>query len=247
MRQILLYPVGNTDACRYAANYLHQAGVPLVDHPTPEATHLLLDIPSFRADGNLRDGTDPVRILERLPKSITVIGGSLNFPVLENHKTIDLLQQEHYLAKNAAITADCALRLAAPLLDCTFSDAPTLVIGWGRIGKCLAQKTRDLGASVTVAVRKESDHAILQALGYHAIYVSQIPSFLSSFQILFNTIPTLILSESVSIQHSDIHMFDLASCTGLEGGHIIQARGLPSRYAPKSSGRLIADSVLQFL
>lgn len=244
MKQLLLYPVGNTDACRYAAHYLHQAGIPVVDHPTPEVTHLLLDVPSFREDGNLRDGTNPSRILERLPKSITVIGGNLEIP---NYSTIDLLQQPHYLAQNAAITADCALRLVAPLLEDTFADSPSLIIGWGRIGKCIAKQAKNLGVPVTVAVRKESDYAILRALGYNVLYLHEIPSHLSEFRVLFNTVPSPILAESVASKYPDLYKIDLASCTGIEGNDVIQAKGLPGRYAPRSSGRLIAESILQLI
>ena len=42
MKQILIYPVGATDACAYAGAYLEQAGLPLTDHPSPEVTHVLL-------------------------------------------------------------------------------------------------------------------------------------------------------------------------------------------------------------
>ena len=47
LKHILMYPIGSTDACGFAAAYLKQTGVSLTDHPSPEVTHLLLDIPSF--------------------------------------------------------------------------------------------------------------------------------------------------------------------------------------------------------
>lgn len=247
MKNFLFYPVGSTKACRYATDYLCKRGIPLVDHPTPEVTHLLLDVPSFQADGALRDGTDPLRILERVPKSVVVIGGYLNHPLLKDYKIIDLLQNEHYLASNAAITADCAIRLSFSYFDCAFSDFHVLITGWGRIGKCLAKHLKDLSVPVTVAVRKDSDHAMLQALGYRAIYLSQVPSQLCAFRMLFNTIPSPVLTQDVSDKHPDIYKIDLASCSGIEGNDVIQARGLPGRYAPKSSGQLIANTILQLL
>lgn len=247
LKHNLIYPAGTTAACHYAADCLARYGIPIVDHPTPEVTHLLLDIPSFQPNGALRDGTDPARLLERIPESVTIIGGNLNISFLKHYRVFDLLQQEDYLVKNAAITADCALRLAAPLLDCTFQDAPVLIVGWGRIGKCLGRLLKGLNVPVTVAARKAQDRALLQVLGYQAIHPTQILPHLSQFRILFSTAPAPVLGADITEHHPCIHMMDLASSTGLEGSQVIHARGLPGQYAPKSSGRLIADTVLQIL
>ena len=127
----LFYPIGTTSACTYAAAFLQAAGEAMVDHPTPEVTHVLLDVPSF-SPGR---GVDAEEILRMLPHSVTIIGGQLDQSFLDGYKKIDLLSDKAYLAGNAAITADCALQVAAPLLNCTLQQADALVIGWGRIGK----------------------------------------------------------------------------------------------------------------
>lgn len=233
----LIYPIGSTQACRYAAEYLYKEGFPLVDHPTPEATHLLLDAPAFDNDGLLKSGQSLERILEMLPQYITVIGGNLDHPCLENHKCMDLLKDETYLAANAAITAECALQVAAPLLSRTFSDSSVLVIGWGRIGKCLGKLLKDLGADVTVAARKDADRAMLRALGYDAANPGNLKG---DFQLIFNTAPAPI---SGTEQFQNCVKIDLASKRGLTGGNVVWARGLPGIHAPESSGRLIAKTV----
>ncbi|MBP3925764.1 MAG: hypothetical protein J6D13_01075, partial [Clostridium sp.] len=74
----LIYPAGTTPACQYAAGLLSDLGYALTDHPAPEITHLLLDVPSFRSDGLLRNGDDPEKLLSMLPENVTVIGGNLN-------------------------------------------------------------------------------------------------------------------------------------------------------------------------
>ena len=40
---------------------------------------------------------------------------------------------------------------------------------------------------------------------------------------------------------------DLASEPGMQGKSVIPARGLPGKYAPESSGKLIADTILRVL
>ena len=236
MRSMLLYPIGTTAACRYAAAFLKNQGATLVDHPTPEVTHLLLDIPSFASDGSLRGGGDLNAILRTLPPDTTIIGGNLG----SNYKnSIDLLTDEGYLASNAAITAECALQVTAPYLKTTFAESPVLILGWGRIGKCLSKLLSDMGCPVTVAARNSRDRAMLEALGYKSTDFSQVPGILNRYKVLLNTVPDLPLH----IHNETIIAIDLASYPGMRGDHVIQARGLPGKYAPESSGKLIADTI----
>lgn len=245
MEKILVYPVGSTAALSHAASLLEKREIALVDHPTPEVTHLLLDVPSFRPDGLLRTGMEPERILERLPSDITVVGGNLQQPCLSGYKTIDFLQDAEYLAKNARITADCALRVAAPLLKATFQDTACLILGGGRIGKCLGQLLRGLGCEPIIAVRKESDRALLSALGYRVTDYPSLGHILPRMQLLFNTVPAVVLDPGALEKCCGCVKIELASQAGLDGPDVVQARGLPGVYAPQSSGKLIADRFMK--
>lgn len=240
LKQLLLYPIGCTDSCRYASANLQEAGISLIDHPSPDVTHLLLDIPS-------REIAQAKEVLRMLPNDITVIGGDLENDSLSSYKRIDLLQDPYYLAKNATITAECALRVAASHLSTTLADSPTLILGWGRIGKCLANMLSSIGCDVTVAARKEADRAMLEALGYHAVDFPQISETLQCCRLLFNTVPALPLHSSIIDTWKQGIAIDLASAPGMQGESIISARGLPGKYAPESSGRLIAKTILRFL
>ena len=245
MAKCLIYPVGTTAASQYAAHFLEKAGLEIVDHPTPEVTHLLMDVPSFGNDGMLRGGGNPERILETVPQYITVAGGNLDHPVLDGYRVWDFLQDEDYLAQNAAITADCALQVAAPLLKTTFAQSPALIIGWGRIGKCLGQLLKGMGCPVTVAARKAPDRAMIRALGYDTADPADLE--LNGYRILFNTAPELILNKEQLSHYKDCVKIDRASRKGLEGDDVVWARGLPGIYTPESSGRLITDTFLRKL
>lgn len=247
MEHILIYPRGVTDACTCAAGFLEKAGIPLTDHPSPEVTHLLLDVPSFAQDGQLRGGGSIQKVLEMLPIGTKVIGGRLNHSALSGHGIFDLLQEPAYLASNAAITAECALRVAAPLLPATLPDTPALVIGWGRIGKCLTKLLSSLGCPVTVAARNPNDRAMAEALGWQSAAVSRIPEILPWIRLIFNTVPAPILNTEVLDGYKSCVKIDLASSPGLQGSDVIYARGLPGQYAPESSGRQIAQAVIQYL
>lgn len=242
MQVMLVYPIGKTVACQYAQAELAKSGVALVDHPTPEVTHLLLDVPSFDLSGNLRHGDDLHTYLERLPAQVIVVGGNLNHPTLANHVCIDLLQDADYTAINAAITADCALRIASKEMKLVFFRCPVLVLGWGRIGKCLGKLLRALGSDVTIAARKDTDLAMIRALGYHAVSTSRLRTLTSGIRVIFNTIPAMVLSED---SFPDSIKIDLASKPGMDGKDVICARGLPGTYAPESSGKLIAGTFIK--
>lgn len=243
MKPILVFPAGTTDAIRFAADLLHRNGIALIDHPAPEITHLLLDVPSFSPDGNLRDGRNPQTLLERIPEDLTIIGGSLDHPVMNPYRKMDLLADESYLAQNAAITSDCAMRVAAPLLKTAFRDTHALVIGWGRIGKCLAKLLKAMDVPVTVAARKEKDRAALVSLGYDAM---EMHGDLSRFRLIFNTVPEIVFPDEILHTRNCIKI-DLASRRGLSGEDVVHAKGLPGRMVPESSGRLIAQTVLRIL
>lgn len=243
MNHVLIYPIGATDACAYAGAFLEQSGFHLTDHPTPEVTHLLLDVPSFAADGSLRGGGSLTDALERLPAGITVIGGKLNHPVLTDYPILDLLLDPEYLARNGAITAECALRVAYPLLSTVLPDTPALVIGWGRIGKSLTKLLSNLGCPVTIAARNPVDRAMAAALGYNTADIQQIPGILPGICLLFNTAPAPILDSGTLDEFRKCIKIDLASSPGLEGPDVIYARGLPGQYAPESSGKLIAGTI----
>lgn len=239
MMKCKFYTAGHTAALDQAVNILRQQGYDFLPRPDPSVTHLLLPVPGFEADGSIKGGGCLEEILSRLADTVTVLGGNLNTQVLSRYKTIDLLQDPFYIAENANITAHCAVKLAMDALPITMQDCPVLVLGWGRIGKCLARLLRQMGASVTVAARKANDRAMLSALGYEAIDTCQPDT--ERFRVIFNTAPEMVW------QHcpGNALKIDLASGKGLGDADVVWARGLPAKEAPESSGALIARTVIR--
>lgn len=171
------------------------------------------------------------------------MGGNLDLP-----DSVDLLKDERYLAKNAMITAQIAIRLAAERLNVILAGCPVLVLGWGRIGKCLTKLLQTLGANVTVAARKPADRAMAEALGNQSCDLHTLTYNMRRFRVIFNTIPFPVLGEeALSRCRDDCVKLELASTDGMVGHDIIVARGLPGKYAPESSGNLIADTVMRLL
>jgi dipicolinate synthase subunit A len=161
---------------------------------------------------------------------------------------VDILTDGDYLAQNADITAHCAVKAALQRLPVTLKGLPVLVVGWGRIGKCLGQLLRSMGAAVTIAARKASDRAILAALGYEILDTAALGYELVRFRLVFNTADAMVLPrQALEYCRADCLKIDLASKLGLGGDDVIWARGLPGKEAPESSGALIARSVIPIL
>lgn len=248
MSKAIICTAGNTAALRFARQILQDRGITVIDTPEPDVTHLLLPVPSFEADGRIKGGGILPHILADLPENVTVIGGNLAHPALAGIQAVDLLQNIHYVAQNAAITADRALRIAMQELPVVLRDCPVLVIGWGRIGKCLGRLLQAMEARVTIAARREADRAMIQALGYSAVSTDDLSSVLGSYRVIFNTAPVAILEESaVNRYRPNCVRIDLASQKSLPGNNVIWARGLPGKDAPETSGALIADTVMDLI
>lgn len=243
MNDITFYAPGGSPALAAAVDILRRKGCNVADAPGENVTHLLLSVPSFDSDGSLKEGGRLEDILKELPENVTILGGNLAYP---GYKTVDLLQDELYLAENAAITAHCAVKQALSRLPATMQGAHILVIGWGRIGKCLAALLKNMGAHVTVAARKETDRAMLRALGYEAEDTTKLSFSLMRYRVIFNTVPAPVLSgEQVKHCRPDCLKIDLASKPGIGAEDVIWARGLPGKDAPETSGELIARTVLR--
>ena len=247
LNDLLFFLGADTPALRYTKLYLERRGQRIAPEPSNDITHLILSIPSFTSEGNLSSGGNLKEIIAKLPPDITVIGGNLHSPALLNYSTLDLLKNESYLAENAAITAECALQVAQNNSPVTFKHTTTLILGWGRIAKCLAKLLASLGSEVTISARRETDIAMAQALGYQAFPLNRIPPHLKEYRIIFNTIPAMVLPEPLScLCQPDCLKIDLASTSGIAGSNVIIARGLPGKMAPETTGHLIAKTILEF-
>lgn len=241
MKDLVFYCAGSSKALIYAAAFLMEEGAVFLPCPDHTVTHLLLPVPSFNKDGSIRGGGDIDEILSQLPKTVTVIGGNLRRSELADYEVLDLLEDSWYLARNASITAHCTLELALAKLPVTLEKCPVLIIGWGRIGKCLAKLLRALGACVTVAARKETHRVMAEALGYGSCTIEGIHA--EKYRLIINTVPAMVLPSAPGTALK----IDLASTPGIAGKDVVQARGLPGLLAPESSGALIAQTVTQWV
>lgn len=169
---------------------------------------------------------------------------------------IDYFQREELMMLNAIPTAEGALQIAMEETPHTIHGSNCLVTGGGRISKILAKMLYGIGAKVTVAARKRGDLAQAEAFGYTGIPIWELYNHIYRFDVVFNTVPSLILdSRLLSRIHKNCLIIDLASKPGgvdfdaaqKIGIKVIWALSLPGKVAPDTAGDIIANTILNIL
>ena len=191
----------------------------------------------------------------------TFIAGSIKQEVYnlaegKNIKIIDLLNREELVVLNAISTAEGAIQIAMEETVRTIHGSNILIMGFGRIGKILANALRGIGANVYCEARKNEDLAWIKAYGYKPINLNELHKYLNKFHIIMNTIPSLVLDEQkLCLLNKDCLIIDLASSPGgidrnaanKIGIKTIWALSLPGKVAPLASAEFIKDTIYNVL
>lgn len=157
---------------------------------------------------------------------------------------------------NAVPTAEATLQIAMEETDFTIHRATTLITGFGRIGITIAKLFQQVGANVIVSCRDRAQLARAQAFGMSAVPIEQIETVINSCDICINTIPAPIITAShIQQMNKETVIIDVASRPGgvdfdeakkLEI-KAIHALALPGKYAPKTAGSIIANTIKQYI
>lgn len=165
---------------------------------------------------------------------------------------IDLLDREELVILNTISTAEGAIQIAMEETTRTIHGSNILVLGFGRVGKILANMLKGIGANVYCEARKNVDLAWIKAYGYEPVRLNEIDKKLKNFQIIVNTIPAMILDEQkLEKIDKDCLIIDLASNPGgvdktaakKHGIKTIWALSLPGKVAPLTSAEFIKDTI----
>lgn len=167
-------------------------------------------------------------------------------------RVVDLLREEAYITPVAHMTADATLGLLLTRTKRRFCDLSVGILGYGRIGRCLAKELLCLGARVTVFARGKEKPVLAKADG--VTKVEEMPrgaEALASLSVLINTVPAPTVSEEIlKSLPSDLLLIELA--TGIHfpisaAQPLVLGHGLPGKILPLSAGELLADLCLPYL
>lgn len=163
----------------------------------------------------------------------------------------DYFAREELAVMNAVPTAEGTLEIILRESQSTIFGMNVLITGYGRISRVLASRLVSLGANVTICARKYSDLAWINIAGARAARISDLPSVAGDFDTIINTVPAPVFTPQVAaIIRKDALVVDLASETGFapdSGVRVIWALSLPGKCSPVSSGKIIAETILNIL
>lgn len=168
----------------------------------------------------------------------------------------DYFDREELQVLNSVAAAEGAIGLIMQDTAITIWGADILVIGYGRIGKALANRLKALGANVTVSARSPEDIAWIRVAGLTPALTSSLDGTLSQYDVIVNTVPAHVLGEQRLMEiREDSLCLDLASKPGgidfpvaaKLGVRAMWALSLPGEVAPKTSGMIIRDTVYNIL
>lgn len=171
-------------------------------------------------------------------------------------KYCDYLKREELAIRNAVPTAEGAIEIAISETPITIHGSRCLVMGYGRIGKILSKILCGMGANVSVEARKYADLAMIEGHGCNALSLNELGHHIHEFDIIFNTIPSMILNKPLLEKvREDTLIIDLASRPGGVdfnaaadlGIRVIWALSLPGKVAPITSGAIIKDTIVNVL
>lgn len=167
-------------------------------------------------------------------------------------RVLNLSRDEAFLCENAEISAEGTLCYAMRAMDGLLRGASCLVIGYGRFGKEIAWRLHALGATVTVAARREDARQAARGLGMLACPLEKLREVLPGIQVVFNTVPAPVLgAKELRLLPPDALLMEVASKPygiDLEAANQLALQsltigGIPARFAPKAAAEAILRAI----
>ncbi|ASK63476.1 dipicolinic acid synthetase subunit A [Virgibacillus phasianinus] len=267
-----LQKLDNTTICLIGFDKLDQGYTGLKQMEFSELDPAQLDMVILPVTGTDKDGMiDPVfsdqsirltkEWVQQLKSTVSIFTGISNDYLTSitseaNRRLVKLFDRNDIAVYNSIPTAEGTIMMVIEHTDFTIHSANVLVVGYGRVGKTIANKFSALGAEVSVCARRSEDLARITEMGFKAIPFDQLSHNTAECDILINTIPAQVITkESIQFLPSHGLIIDLASKPGgtdfeyaeKRGIQAILAKSLPSIVAPKTAGRILADVIKQFI
>lgn len=213
---------------------------------------VILPIPSFTNNGilNLSGTPDTVNkeiLFNRISNDSFIICCN---SIPEGRRYIDINRYEPFVSMNAVPSAEGAIALAMENSDITLFKSRALVIGYGRIGKLIAERLKGFLSLVTVTARKEKDRFAAESQGFRSIDFDGLDKTLSEFDFIFQTVPYPVLTreridliKGLLIEISSKGLGTDMVYAKERGIDFIYAPGIPEKYSNKSAGIILYDSI----
>ena len=200
-------------------------------------------------------------IVALLSNKKMVFGGQLPKSFCEELESRDCPYCDYFLLDELAIynavpTAEGVVQVLIEELPITIHGMKCGILGYGRVGKVLANTLSSLGAKVTVFARKQSAFAEIYASSMEYKHFDVLSTENNDFDVVINTVPVKVLGDAqLSKLNSDCILVEVASAPfGIDfqsakekAFKVIKAGSLPGKVAPKTAGEIIGRSILPMI
>jgi dipicolinate synthase subunit A len=216
------------------------------------------NIPAIFTDQELKLADEHIAALPKKCKVVTGMAKPHLVQLCTKHQieVVELFERDDVAIYNSIPTAEGALMMAIQNTDITIHGSNCMVLGLGRTGFTMARTLQAIGAKVKVGVRRDEAFARAFEMGFDPFYMPDLARLAGNIDLIFNTIPTMIVTAQVIAQLPlRACIIDLASKPGgtdfrfaeKRGIKALLAPGLPGIVAPKTAGRIIANSLIQII
>ena len=200
-------------------------------------------------------------VLQAVPTRVPLIIGFAR-PALKSAtekmgiQLVETIYLDELSILNSIPSAEGAIQMAMENTKITIHGSESFVLGLGRTGWSVARMLQGIEAKVTGVARKPADLARAVEMGLRAVHFSDLEEEIGRAEIIFNTVPSLILDRVMLEKASrEAVIIDLASIPGgtdfefaqLLGIKALLAPGLPGIVAPKTAGRILAQIYPQLI
>ncbi len=242
-----------TESCKSASDAVKGAGA------------VIFPLPAVKNGSYLNEKNDTLSsveaILDAVPQSATVYAGKTDGAFrslcrIRGITLVDYYDSEPLTVKNAHLTAEGALYIFMTEKKTSVLGSRVLVIGSGRVAKCVSRVFGAVGAEVTVMARNKGELAFFELAGHTVCDLADAPTRTSElsrgYDTIVNTVPvTFMTGCALSLIPEETLVIDLASAPyGIDiaearrlGINAIRATSLPGKYAPETAARLIAEEI----
>ncbi len=200
-------------------------------------------------------------ILALLSDKKTVFGGQLPKSFCEELDSRSCSYCDYFLLDELAIynavpTAEGVVQVLIEELPITIHGMKCGVLGYGRVGKVLADTLSSLGADVTVFARKQSAFAEIHASSMKYQHFDALTTEYNTFDAMINTVPFKVLGGAqLSKLNPECVLIEVASAPfGIDfqaakerAFKVVKAGSLPGKVAPKTAGEIIGRSILPMI
>lgn len=190
-------------------------------------------------------------VKRQIPENTLILSGGNPF---DNRKVTDYLKLDDYAILNAVPTAEGAIAYAIENTKKTLFGSRVLVIGFGRVGKVLANRLFALGAKVTVSARNSFDKGLIKAFGYDFSETVSLNNDTKGYDVIFNTIDLSVLENKSLKTVSPELVIDLSTKGGIDldfaeslGIKAVKLPALPAKTAPCTAAEILFDTIYNLL